>query len=173
MALIIENGTGVAGANSYVSLLEADAYFTLFNNEDWDATDTDKEIALMHGTRSVDLLYGPKYMGYRKFQSTGPLLFPRMPFYDNTFQLITHIPQQLKDAVCEIAVKYLLGEDVYPTANTDSRVKVNKTKIGDIEIEKQYAGYQGTTESYSSFNKIDALLWPILKTKQTSINLLR
>ena len=44
MALIVEDGTGKATANSYVSLAVADAYFLLRGNADWAGPDTEKEV---------------------------------------------------------------------------------------------------------------------------------
>ena len=168
--LILETGVGIADANSYVSLEEANAYHSLYNNLDWAASDEELEQSLILATRSIDLLYGSKYNSYKRVDSISPLLFPRYSFYDNNFQLVsqTTIPKCLKNAVCQLALMQLLGEDILPLANTDSNIKLGRIKIGEIEIENEYQTNKGIGETYPGFNQIDLLLEPILKKKSKS-----
>ena len=167
--LIVENGTGIADANSYITLEEANAYHILYNNLDWAGSDEELEQALILGTRSVDLLYGPKFMSYKRL-SISPLLFPRYSFYDNNFQLIdqTTIPKCLKYAVCQLALMQLLGEDILPVQSADSNIKLGRIKIGEIEIENEYQSNKKISETFPGFNQIDLLLQPILKKKSRS-----
>ena len=175
MSLILETCVGTPNANSYVSLEEADSYHTLYNNLDWAGTDSELEQALILATQSVDLLYGPKYLSWKKIESLGPLLFPRLWFYDNNYQIVTQnqIPTALKNAVCEIALLSLTGVDIFPQANTDANVKMGRVKVGDIEIENQYVGSKGEVESFANFRKIDLILQPLLKTKQAKVFIVR
>lgn len=173
--LICETGQDIPDANSYVTLEEAAAYHTLYNNLDWSGNDVDLEQALILATESVDLLYGEKYLSWKHIDSITPLLFPRLWFYDNNFQIITDhmIPLCLKKAVCEVALMYYTGQDIFPTENTDGHVKIGRVKVGDIEIENQYQSSRGNVESFSGFRKIDLLLRPILKTKKKPIAMVR
>jgi hypothetical protein len=174
--LIVETGIGIADANSYVSLEEANSYHALYNNLDWAATDSELEQALILATRSVDLLYGPKFISYKRVDSISPLLFPRYSFYDNNFQLIsqTTIPKCLKNATCQLALMQLLGEDILPIESADSNIKMGRIKIGDIEIENEYQSNKKISETYTGFNQVELLLQPILKTKtRTSTTLVR
>lgn len=59
MTLIVEDGTGVAGAESYASVSGADAYWLLWGwNSGWTAETVDnKESALRLATRWLDLNY--------------------------------------------------------------------------------------------------------------------
>lgn len=41
--LIVEDGTGIANADSYVSVAEADAYHVAFGNDLWAAIDPTKK----------------------------------------------------------------------------------------------------------------------------------
>jgi hypothetical protein len=176
MSLILETGSGTPNANSYVSLEEADNYHTLYNNLDWAGTDAELEQALILATQSVDLLYGPKYLSWKKIESLSPLLFPRLWFYDNNYQIVTQndIPPALKNAVCEIALMQLQGIDIFPQANLDKNVKLGKVKVGDIEVENQYVGSRGPeVESFANFRKIDLILQPLLKTKQNKVFIVR
>lgn len=169
--LIVEDGTGVSGSNSYISVDDADTYHLLYNNVDWVGEDVDKENALILATRSIDLLYGPRYLSEKHINAVGSLLFPRMSFMDWNGQLIEgEIPSYLRDAVCEVALMSILGQNILPTKNTDGLIKNNKIKIGEIEIQNEYQGSKELVETYSSFNTIDLLLYPILKRKRTSLS---
>lgn len=168
--LIQETGQGVTNSNSYISVDDADIYHSLYNNLDWVGEDADKETALILASKSINLLYGPKFLSFKRLY--GNLLFPRYVFYDNNQELImdTTIPQCLKDAVCEVALMYINGTDIFPSTNTEGQLTANKIKIGEIEIEKQYSGKQGNVPNYSDFNMIDMILYPILKQKSTNMS---
>ena len=175
MTFIVEDGTGIANANSYISVTDADAYHALFDNTDWSGETADKEQALILATKSLDLLYGPRFLSYKR-HTNNVLQFPRYVFYDNNMQVVDTytIPFCVKDAVCEIALLVQQGVDIYPLPNLNNNVKLERTKIGDLEIEKQYTGTMGNTESFASFRKIDLQLWPVLKKdKQSNISFVR
>ena len=168
----METGIGIANANSYVSRVDADSYHSLYNNTDWTGLDADKEQALILATRALDLLYGPRFLSFKRITNVSPLLFPRMFFYDNNQHWVTEttIPQCIKDAVCEIALMHMNGVDIFPLPNTDSNIKSNKIEIGPIKISNDYSSNQGVTETFSSFRKIDLILWTVLKQKLNRIN---
>jgi hypothetical protein len=184
MALIVENGTKPAGANSYVTLAEADAYHALYGNTDWPQpvapaiplTPTPDEIAaeearaallepaLILATQSLDLLYGHKYASCSVPNSTQALLFPRYTFYDRFGRIVNEntIPKSLKDAQCEIALLSFLGEDIMPLPNDDSNVESQDVTVGDVSTSVTYVT-RAQGETYPGFNKVDKLLYPILK----------
>ena len=56
-SIIVETGTGVAYANSYASVVEADNYFRLRRNDDWDGTTDDKIAALVQATDYIETFY--------------------------------------------------------------------------------------------------------------------
>jgi hypothetical protein len=159
MALIVEDGSIVANSNSYVDQTYATNYFALFGNSDWVAND---DIALIHATRAIDLLYGQRFQSVPA-QSTQSLLWPRFVMVINGIQIIQTktIPRQLKDAVCEVALMYQQGINIYPTPNTQTAVSQDTVKIGPLEFQK---GYKSTipSETFENFNKIDLLLTPLL-----------
>ena len=71
MALIIEDGTGVANANCYDSEAGVLAYLTARNREtesDWDtATTAEKEGGIVAATSALEQLYSECYFGQREF----------------------------------------------------------------------------------------------------------
>jgi hypothetical protein len=173
--MIVEDGVGTPGANSYVSLNYANTYFSMYLNEAWDGEDSEKETSLIMATQSVDLLYGDLFLSWRKVDSLGPLLFPRIFFYDNNYQIVqmNQIPECLMRAVCEIACLYLQGINIFPEGNTDNNVNDSMLKVGDIEISNKYVRTKGDVERYANFRKIDLILKPILKPKSVKVTLSR
>lgn len=75
MALTVEDGTGLANADSYVSVADATAYHAAMGNAAWAALDTDeKEWALRRATQYIDVRYN--YRG-SPLRSTQALAWPR------------------------------------------------------------------------------------------------
>lgn len=167
MALTVEDGTIVTGAQSYVSIDEANAYHTAMQNTDWDnLADAEKETALTLATRSVDQLYGERYMSVVRSE-TQKLLFPRSAFYDRHFRYVsdTTIPQALKDAVCEIAYLYATGVDIFPAENTDNTVGSYSVTLGSISESTTYRQAKNI-ESYPNFRKVDLAIAAICRQSQ-------
>jgi hypothetical protein len=70
MTLIVEDGSGVYGANSYVTISEADAYFLNRGNTSWadiTATTQLKEEALIRATDFIERKYGTRFSGFRLY----------------------------------------------------------------------------------------------------------
>lgn len=113
LVLTVEDGSGVAGANTYISLADAELYFEANAHATvWDAaTDAAKNAALVHATRILDNQV--QWNGY-KTDSGQPLQWPRQQVPDpddaEGYSLDdATVPQWLKDAVCEEAQLLLAG----------------------------------------------------------------
>lgn len=169
ITLIQETGLKPLGANSYVTHTDADAYHAIQGNDVWIAT-TDTDLikqCLILATQAVDLLYGARYQSCIYPDSTQALLFPRMWFMDANARIVKEntIPKCLKDAVCEVALMQLNGDDIFPLASTSNLVKLKKIKAGDIASDIEYfKAAEG--ESFAGFRKVDIILRPILKAPQ-------
>ena len=131
--LIVETGTGVVGANSYVNSDDADIYFEKrLHASVWtDADPDDKEIALMWATRLLE--ENVNWYGYITYADQ-PLRFPRTGLYDVDGRDVSYttIPQFLKDAVSEMAF-HLLSEDRTLETNRDL-VGLKRVKIDTLDI---------------------------------------
>lgn len=132
MALTIETGAIVSGADSYVSLVECDAYHTARGNASWAGTDTVKEQALRKACSYIDHRYARRWKGIRT-SPTQPLKWPRQRVVqyeeEPTILPINFIPQELKDAQCECALRYL-SSDMLPDLENGGRVK--SVTVGSI-----------------------------------------
>lgn len=167
--LIHEDGTRPQNANSYCSIEFADNYHELVGNTDWESQPEDvKTAALIKATESIDLLYGPRYLS-RRLPDARSLLFPRYSFDDQNG--MTHysdsVPVELQKAVAVHAMAIINGVDPYPQPSEGPRVKRKKSKLGDLEVETEYAK-PVETETYAGFNLVELLLAPLLKKKGAS-----
>lgn len=130
--LIVETGSNVTGANSYLTLTEADEYHEkhLYATDWTGASDDTREAALMWATRLIDEQVN--WYGGKTYQGQ-PLRWPRIGIYDPDGYSIGsyEIPQFLKDAVAEYA-RVLIGEDL-TTVNDDIR-GISEMKVDVIQI---------------------------------------
>lgn len=129
----------VVGTNSYISVADADEYFSCrLHSEVWSAaTDDDKAKALITATRQIDRL---SFKG-RKILSSQDLAFPRYPpGYICNSNILSNIlaqssinievPKKVKDATCEESYALLKGISKRIELQQQG---VKQAKIGDIE----------------------------------------
>lgn len=130
MALIVEDGTGITGANAYIAQATADAYHLARGNADWAAATGDqKDAAIIKATMYLDAEYIPA-TGTRCLQAQG-LAWPRYSAVDaDGFSLDGIVPEAVKQATAELALRALAADIAPDTAPT-----VTKERIGEIEIE--------------------------------------
>ena len=103
-------------ANSYVTVEEADTYFTTrLHSEDWDELKNNveadlntKEAALIQAARRLNnITWAGEKVNHRRY-----LAFPRVGLVDrdrNYYLPSTEIPQDIKNAQCEIAISFLVS----------------------------------------------------------------
>jgi hypothetical protein len=129
MALVVENGSVVSGANSYVTLAE---YRAWANARGLTASDSDTVLE-RYVLRAMDYFEQLVFIG-NKANENQPLQWPRTEaLIDGYYADATEIPAQVKRALYE-AVK--VEADGYSELNNQDRRTIRE-KIGDIEI--QYA----------------------------------
>lgn len=133
MALVIETGAIVAGADSYISVADANTYHTDYGNTAWTGTDAVKEVALRQAGRHLNIGY--KWRGLR-VNSTQAMAWPRYGMTDCDGNAISSsaIPQEIIDAQCELALRALSGalvSDVTPA----NRVKSQQVDVIKVEYE--------------------------------------
>jgi len=111
MALVVEDGTGQATADAYISIAECDTYHTDRGHSTWSGTDAEKQAAIRLATGYIDGHYGERWPGYRTDDDQA-LDWPRYEAYDRDGWEIDHnaVPQAVKYAACEAALRALTGE---------------------------------------------------------------
>lgn len=153
-AFVVETGSGLADATSYVSIAEADDYFTIDPNfsDEWSGlTEETQQYLLAWATRILD--QKGNFKGYPSTE-TQALRWPRVGVCDRDGREIAGdvIPKQLKEATFEIA-KWLRNND--PTEGQDTDY-LKSMRVDVIELE-----WQDDTAQQSVPSIINAILTPI------------
>ncbi|MEO6532849.1 MAG: DnaT-like ssDNA-binding protein [Pseudolysinimonas sp.] len=138
MALIVEDGTGLSTAESYISVPAFKAYADARGLDYGASTDAQIEQALRRATAWLDAVYGARFGGYRVAVSQA-LVFPRSGLVDREGFGIAYnsVPRQIASATAEAAVREIatpgsLSPDVVPGE------MVKSLKAGSAQID--YAG---------------------------------
>lgn len=160
MPFIVEDGTGVDGANSYVSLEYANEYFTLRNRTEWTGTDAVKQGHLISATDYIEAIFGRRFIG-EMTDPAQPLSWPRI----DTDYAEDEIPDVLKRACCEYACQIIVGGELLPTPTVDASgfsVVTTREAVGPIETEYRVAGSIGRAMTVRSYPKADSLMAGLL-----------
>jgi len=133
MAFVVEDGTGLANANSYASAATADAYFSDRGVSSWTGSSTIKEQALVRATDYIERMFGSRFIGY-PFVDTQALSFPRVIAYE------TEMPVAVVRACCEYALRALSAK-LMPDPKQDASgfpIRLKKTVVGPIETSLEF-----------------------------------
>lgn len=143
----VEDGTGVTGATTYLSLADAEQIVEDYGLA-WasGATDDEKKVALNNGSLFIDTRY-PPWKGYKRLSTQG-LDWPRSGVVDEDGYVVpnTSVPEDIKRATVEAAVYYNNNDSLFPDADGDGALKAEKIKIDVIEISNEYLGSDAGSE---------------------------
>lgn len=161
MALIIETGTGISNATSYVTAAEARAY-ALARGVTLSATDSVVEIQLL---KAMDYLQSltQAYQGWKRwppslgqFEHEQALAWPRTGVIIDGYSLNSDvIPQALKNAQCQLVIEIFNGVDIMPTG-TGNPVKRKKVDV----LETEY--FSASTAPVPTLTLVDSILRPLM-----------
>jgi hypothetical protein len=166
LTLLVEDGTGLIGSNTYVSQADAITYATNWGLTPFlTATSTQQIQALFTATYSLERLYGRRYISVVPPVSEQGLYWPRYTIMGNDFIIYEQgfIPQQLKDAQCEMANMFVSGVSLFPNQSDNKLFKSTSVKVGGISQTNNYWKIPDDVEQYDGFRKVDLILWPILE----------
>ena len=160
MALIVELGSVIAGADSYVSVTDCDTYHLNRGNAAWAGTDAVKEAALRKAVAYLDGHYRNRLKGVMVDPINQLLAWPRYNVViDGVTLARSPIPQRIKDAQCELAL-IALTADLAP--NVSAGIKREKVDVLETEY---FAGAPVGTTVYTAVNNLLAdLLKPLNST---------
>lgn len=167
MALVVEDGTGKANAESYISVADATTYHADRGNTAWAALATDalREQALRNATEYMVQVYRLRWKGFR-MTATQALDWPRSFVYlepvltgsnESYPQLVSDVivPTDVSRQCAQLALRASTGTALI----ADAGQTVKKEKVGPLEVE--YSEYSPSTIRYPS---VDAALAPYLKS---------
>lgn len=175
MALIVEDGTIISGAESYESVLNCDTYWAARASDPlfaaWDAGGTPaKEEALRISTQEVDAEQEANWKG-DKSTARQDLDWPRFNAFDSSGHAYENdeIPVELMSYICERAARYMdnittgLIPDVDAPAGGIQRERI---KAGPVELDTTYSGSASPVKSYF---KLDVLLNSLIQGGGTRV----
>lgn len=186
MSLIVEDGTGLSGAESYVSVADCVTYATN-HGLTFPGTDaTASEAALRRATAAIDNRYRLRFTGYRTHRRAQALEWPRtgayyytpqagdMPFgqlggygygygygyglYEYDQITSSQIPVEIVHATCEAAVREFANPGcLAPDLKRGNAIQ--SLKAGSVSI--QYQGNAPTQTVYHAIHQaLSALITP-------------
>ena len=165
MAIIVENGTIVSGANSYITVSGVDNYCSAMGYTDWATTTSgNKEITLLKAMRYID---GLKWKGikYTQDQYTS---WPRDEVYDIDDRLVAYntIPIKVIESVCEACMLALPTSDYNLEPNLSKDDYKTSEAVASV-IATTYVVTNDTIRTKSTI--IESKLRGLLKNKITII----
>jgi len=131
MALIVEDGTVVAGAEVYADLDYINSYLAGKGYTSWNPlSEFDQESA---ARRAMSFIDGFDFLGSRS-SDTQTLEFPRVEiYYPSGIEMLGIIPTELKNAFCEATyVESVSAGSLFPST---SDLSLKRRKVGSIERE--------------------------------------
>lgn len=162
MALVVEDGSGKTNADSYLSVADADTYHTNHSGSaDWSgATTAVKEKALRLATQYLDVRYNGLWKGVRSNDAQA-LDFPRanVEDADGYYYESDEIPQRLKDATAELALRVVEGDTLLDDVSKPGTIKSQGVSVGPISKSIEYTGGYNQVKKYPL---IDGLVKPLI-----------
>ncbi len=160
MAFVVEDGTGLSTATSYISEAFADTHHSDRNNTKWDDfTSIEKQAALIRATDYVDKRFSLRFIGFAQKREQA-LEWPRLDAFDRSgfaYSGDRAIPAELQKAIAEYALRAAIcgvlapdpilpvpkqsmesGADDDRLATQSGAVIRKKERIGPVEEETWY-----------------------------------
>jgi hypothetical protein len=161
MALITENGTGLADAESFISVADATTYHAAMGNVAWAVLSTDKmEQCLRKGAAYMGQVYNSRWQGLR-VNNTQALDWPRVGVVANNYAVLaTVVPTSVQNACAELALRASAGELL-----ADTEQQITRETIGPITTE-----YDKSSAQAKRYPAIDAMLRPYLDGSSSTVH---
>lgn len=160
MAFLLEDGTGIEGANAYIDVSNYRTHHTdRGNTAHTDFTDPDTQAAIIRASEYVDKRFGKMFIGLRRTKRQG-LEWPRINAFDADGFLMSdqdRVPRNLQKAVAEYTLRALIcgvlaPDPILPVPKQDltdssgvrdsdvitGEVSRKRDKIGTLEEERWY-----------------------------------
>jgi DnaT-like ssDNA binding protein len=146
MTIIVENGTVVTGANSYVSAADFTAYALA------------RGVTLTSGAetlliQAMDYIESLSFIG-TKWTRDQSLQWPRLNVHiDGYANDVNHIPQELINAQMQVAMAIDTGNGPLATVARSTK----RERVGELEVE-----YMAGAAATPIVRTINAMLWKLL-----------
>lgn len=159
MTLVVEDGTGLANANSYDSLVGIAATLQETGEDaTWLAlaSDTLREQLALRSMRMLDTEW--LYRGYPLSEDQA-LAWPRVEAYDDDGRTLVGVPVRVKKALALLCASgSISGAVLQPDQSAPASIALKSISVGKISISTSYQG--GLSPEYY-YRRVEALLAPL------------
>lgn len=164
MSLIVENGTGLSTAESYISVADATTRHAALGNTNWALLTTPEiEQALRRATNYMVQTYRGLWTGYR-INSTQALDWPRSWVVVDTYPVASNaVPSDIANACADLALKAASGD-----LAEDLTRGIVREKVGPLETE-----YDRNSPQSVRYRAVDMALAPYLAGAGANARLVR
>ncbi len=143
MALIVEDGTGLATANAYITEAFADGYHSERCNDGWAASQSQKEAAIIRATEYIDREFCFRGSLVKDNSSDPPqaLAWPRVGVDDNDGRVVDDesVPVAVQRACAELALSAIVLGALDGSFVT-GRLLRSTERVGDVSNAATYDG---------------------------------
>lgn len=159
MALVVEDGTGLSNAESYLAVADADTYHVNFGNTSWaSASGGAKEVALRQATQYLDSRFGLAWKG-RKINATMSLDWPRSGVRVDDYAVDDDfVPPEIENATAILALSALTETLTPDSESPDGLILGEMIQIGPIKLDTDYGGATSTKR----YRLVEELIAPLL-----------
>lgn len=162
MALTVEDGTGLADADSFAELAFIDDYLELRGHTSWAALS--ESVRELHARKACDYMeqvYGQRFAGTRYSKDQGRA-FPRTGLYlYGELVLDDEIPVLLQQVQAELAYRSSTTPLLPDVTAGEGIVSSISNTVGPLSESITYV--QGSTNNAPVFSAVDAMIMPLLK----------
>jgi hypothetical protein len=159
MPLIVEDGTGLANAEAYLSVAAFKTWADAWGKSYTGQTDTVIEQKLRAASAYIDTLF--RYKGQR-LQAAQAMEFPRVSLVDWSGLTVTGVPNRVKTACAELTFK-AFSEELY--VDLDRGGRVTSESVGPISVSYAPDAPEGKT-----FRFAQQLLAPFVRKDGDLLN---
>jgi len=173
ITVILEDGSGVEDANSYIETSYVDYIEELEGIIEWnDASQDNKNKYVIRATNLIDRLYGSRMRG-DILDAQQSLLYPRGSFMDGLGRLVLSntIPKALKDAAARAAIGYAKTDiDLVSSDFDKENIKKESVSIGPISESVEY--YDKEVSTTKTREEVTVIISPLIKlpSRQFSVS---
>lgn len=178
VTVTVEDGSGVDGANAYLSVSDFKSYA---DQRGWDYSSYDDDqigSAIIRATSAIDMLYGARFPGVATYEADQSLMWPRKAgsifngvFYSGNPVTVTQasgwpipideVPDVMVKATAEAAWRELQSPgSLVPDLERGGAIK--SIRAGSVGIE-----YAGTAPAGTTFTAIDSLMASLLGGRES------
>lgn len=150
MAFVVEDGSGLSNATSFISVADADAYAAEVGLTAWTGSTPAKQTALIKAQRYITQTYRGLWKGVRATELQS-LDWPRedVEDYDGYIVDSDSVPAAVKEAQVELAARALTADLISDVTSDGGNIASESSSVGAVSYAVTYTGGKSTQKVYT------------------------